>query len=278
MNFLKFQTIMTSSLMIITLFACQTIEKDSPAEKRKKEILDTQKSLVVSFINKGMPHLALKELRVLVRKNPKEPDLLNLMGLTQLSLNNPKVAIDYFKRSYKEKESIPVALNLSSAYINLRKYKKAVFLLKKTQKTKVYQDYSYPERINHNIALAYEKSNQNKLAIKYYKQALSYNPVYYLSLMRLGELYRRNGKVKTSMKYFYRAKTSCAVCYDPIRSLSYNYIALGSPKKAIPLVKNYLKVKEISPKNKYKGNKLLKYTRKSISQKSRTKKSNSRKY
>ena len=120
----KLTSLFTLSLLIITLFGCQTIQKEDSPEKRKKEILDTQKSLIVSFLNKSMPHLALKELRVLIRKSPEDADLLNLMGLTQLSLNNSRVAVKYFKRSYNESPSISVALNLSSSYItfsNIRK-------------------------------------------------------------------------------------------------------------------------------------------------------------
>ena len=75
------------------------------------------------------------------------------------------------------------------------------------------------------IVLFYEKSKKNGLAKKYYKLALQFNPVYYLTLMRVGELYRRSGKIKTSMKYFYKAKASCGVCYDPIKAISHNYVA-----------------------------------------------------
>ena len=214
-----------------------------------------------------MPHLALKELRVLIRKYPNEADLLNLMGLTQLSLNNSQVAVKYFNRSYKASPSISVALNLSSSYINLQQYSKAIKLLKKVKKSSLYEDYQYPERINHNLGLAYEKSKKNGLAKKYYKSALQFNPVYYLTLMRVGELYRRSGKIKTSMKYFYKAKASCGVCYDPVKAISHNYVALGQGSKAVPLVKSFLKTKDLSPLNRQKAAKLLRYTKKNTKHK-----------
>ena len=272
MNLKNLKCNLIFSLFIITLFACQTIQKENHVEKREKEIFDTQKSLVVSFLNKGLPHLALKELRILVKKHPNEPDFLNLMGLTQLSLNNSEMAVKFFKRSYKAKESIPVALNLSSAYINMKLYNKAIKLLKNTQETELYSNYNYPERVNHNIALAYEKNRKTKLAIKYYKTALKFNPVYYLSLMRVADLYKRQGNIKVSMKYYYKAKTSCSVCYDPIKSISQNYIALGQAQKAVPIVKTFLKNKEVSPLNRSKGTKLLRYTQKNVRLKAKYKK------
>ena len=70
--------------------------------------------------------------------------------------------------------------------------------------------------------------------------------------MRIGELYRRSGKIKTSMKYFYKAKSSCGVCYDPVKAISHNYVALGKVLKAVPLVKSFLKTKDLSPLNRKK--------------------------
>ena len=209
-----------------------------------------------------MPHLALKELRGLIRKKPKEADLLNLMGLTQLSLNNSKVAVKYFNRSYKASPSISVALNLSSSYINLEKYSKAIKLLKTIKRSPMYENYKYPERINHNLGLAYEKKKKNDVALKYYKDALKYNPVYYLTLMRIAELYRRTGKVKTSMKYFYKAKSSCGICYDPVKAISHNYVAMGKGSKAIPIIQKFLKTKDLSPLNRKRASRLLTYTKK----------------
>ena len=70
----KLLSLLKLSVLIITLFGCQTIQKEESAEKREKDILDTQKSLIVSFLNKSMPHLTLKSSED-DKKKPKEADL-----------------------------------------------------------------------------------------------------------------------------------------------------------------------------------------------------------
>ena len=85
---------------IISLSGCQTIHENNEEEKKKAEILSTQKSVIAVF-NKGLPAMALKELRRLMVMHPEDPDFINLMGLTQLALENPRKAARYFQKSYK---------------------------------------------------------------------------------------------------------------------------------------------------------------------------------
>ena len=158
-------TLMFAAL-IIPLFSCQTIHKNDKEAKKQEEILTSQKGLIINYLNKGVPNLALKELRRLMVLHLKDPDFANLMGLTQLALEQPNKAAEYFKKSFKVYPRTSVALNLSSAYIEAERYGRAIKLLDRVRKSKIAKNYQHPERIYHNIGLAAERADDLQLAKK----------------------------------------------------------------------------------------------------------------
>ena len=247
---------------IIPLFGCQTIHKNDKEAKKQEEILSSQKSLIVNYLNKGVPNLALKELRRLIVHHPKDPDFLNLMGLTQLSLEQANKAALYFKKSFKMRPRTSVALNLSSAYIESEKFGSAIKLLTRVKDSKISQGYQYPERIYHNIALAAERSENFQLAEKNYVIALSENPSYYLSLMRLGQLYEKQRRPLEAQRTFSKAKASCPKCFDPVNALAMGFIARGKHKSAFIALKQYTKRREVSNENRKKAEKMISMIRK----------------
>ena len=192
-----------------------------------------------------------------MRLHPKDADFQNLMGLTQLAMENPSKASKYFKNSYKINPRTSVALNLSSAYIEDGKFLKAIQLLKKVNKDKVSENYQYPERIFHNIALAAERNRNHRQAVKYYQVALSENPNYYLSLMRLGQLYEKSKRPLDAQKTFVKAKNSCPKCFDPVNALAMGFIAKGKHRSAFRVLKRYARKNEISDENRMKAKKLI---------------------
>ncbi|SMF46059.1 tetratricopeptide repeat protein [Pseudobacteriovorax antillogorgiicola] len=242
---------------IIPLFGCQTIHKNQEEQSKEQAILASQKSLIVNFLNKGVPNMALKELRRLLTLHPKDPDFLNLMGLTQLALENPNQAIKYFRRAYTVHPRTSVALNLSSAYIEAGRFAKAIQVLKKVKDDPVSQNYQHPERIFHNIALAAERNQNNRMAEKYYIVALSENPNYYLSLMRLGQLYERTKRPVDAQKTFSKAKSACPKCFDPVNALAMGFVASGKHKSAYIILRRYLNKKEIPDDGRQKAEKLI---------------------
>ena len=253
---MKLHLICVIFTFIIPLIGCQTIHKNEQEEAKKQEILATQKSLIVSFLNKGVPNMALKELRRLLVTHPNDADFLNLMGLTQLALENPNQGIKYFKKSYKSFPRTSVALNLSSSYIEAGRYMKAVQLLKKVKKDPISESYQFPERIDHNIGLAAERNRNFRLAEKYYIIALSENPNYYLSLMRLGQLYEKTKRPIDAQKTFSKAKASCPKCFDPVNALAMGFVASGKHRSAFILLKRFLAKKDITEENRSRAQKL----------------------
>ncbi len=250
------------NLFILTISGCQILNVVDAEERQRQEVLTTQKSLVVSFLNKGLPEMAIKELRGLIAKYPDDADFRNLMGLSQLAIKNHNEAIRYLHEAYKIDPRPSIALNLSSAYIEAGQFSKSITLLIALSKQKNIEEYPHPERVSHNIGLASERNKNIKQAEKYYLKALSQNPSFYISLMRLGSLYEKNKQAKKAYTYFHKAKTSCPTCFDPINALTMNFLAEGKNQKATQIVKSYLAQKELLPQDRVRGVRLLEVAQK----------------
>ena len=245
-------------LSLFTITACQSLNsRQSQQERKQAEILDAKKAVIVSYLNKGLPQMALKDLRESIAAHPQDADLKNLMGLAQLAVQNPNKSIGYFKDAYKLDPKVPVALNLSSAYIEAGEQNKAIELLIKLQNGKESQSYPHPERISHNLGLAHERLGKVKQAEKYYVLALKDNSSFYLSLMRLGQLYDKSGRPKQARIQYQRAKETCDVCFDPVEALSKNFINIKRADLAVSTLKRYMNTKDVTTTDKTRAQKLL---------------------
>lgn len=253
----QFKVFWFITFFIILLSGCQTLSVSQEESKRETDVLNTQKSLVVSFLNKGLPEMAVKELRGLIARYPEDADFKNLMGLSQLALKNPKEAIPYLKEAYQLAPRPSFALNLSSAYIESGQYDQSVAVLMKMQKAQDFKEYPHPERVSHNLGLAAERRRHYKVAEKHYLKALSVNPSFYISLMRLGQLYEKTNKNGQALSYYQRARKVWPHGFDPVNALAMAYLAEGKKPLALKTIKAYLAKKELAPQDRVRATKLL---------------------
>lgn len=237
-------------LFIANLASCVTPPGQSEAEHNQSELIRTQSQLVVSYLNQGKPSQALKELRRMMRPNPQIPEYQNLMGLVQLSLKNPKKATQHLQASFDLKPNIPVALNLSSAFIETGRFAKAQSLLTDMINQEEFTTYQYPERFHHNLGLIAEKLEKRRQAIEHYRAALIENPDFYQSLIRLGKLWLQSGNYGESIPLFQQARSLCKICWEPTESLSFAYIRSGRPHRAGRVLKEYLSQKNLPQRDR----------------------------
>ncbi|MDA9951296.1 hypothetical protein N9D31_01850 [Oligoflexaceae bacterium] len=224
--------------------SCLSMQEDE--KPNIEEALETQKSIIINFLNRGEPSKAFVELRPAMQRFPGNADLLSLMGLTQLALRNPSNAIKYLREANDIESNSTSVLNLSSAYIENSEYARAIKILKKHMKAgKAFKAYTYPERLFHNLGLAYSKLKREKPAIKYFKRALGENSSFYLSLLQLGHSYQRLKKYNQARIQYRKSIKACNQCYEAVNSLARNYVVSGNQTAAVSLLKNYSKNKKI---------------------------------
>jgi len=230
---------------ILLSTACQTIEtvkERGPGAER--EVEEAQMAIVLNYLNTSEPNKAHAELRNLLQSHPDSHELINLMGLTQLALGNAKTASSYFRKAYGIDDNTAYGLNLSSSLIEERKYVAAINVLNKLKKAVA--EYQYPERIFHNLGLAWEKRRKPKTAIKYYDQALSHNPNNYITLMQLGKLYERQQMDTQAINRYTEAASRCQACFEPRKYLAFLLIKTGQAKRAQEIINEFSRKPEVA--------------------------------
>lgn len=243
--------------LILTLASCQTLNFAENQEKQEQieGLIETKLLLVKSMLDKGQATDAWSTLRPMLAAYPQHPDILNICGLTHLALANTPRALSFLRRAYQAKPSPAIGLNISSVLISQGSYASARKLLRKLLTTA--DDYTYKERLWHNMALSYDKENKASLAERYYKKALAENPGYYLSHLQLGYLYKQRGRSALASKHFWQANQQCRSCYAPVSELSSHMIKRRQYAQAINLLRRYLHQREASPENSLAAKALL---------------------
>ena len=220
----------------LLLTACQAGKK-----ARVARLLQSQRKIVVNYLNKGMPAQAHQELRKILEERPDDLVFLRLMGVAQLALDNPEKAVAYFQLVYRKDKEIVHGLNLSSALIASGAARKAEKLLSLLLQKAEKQSYNKMERLYHNLALIHEKKNNFRKARQLYKQALGENPAYYLTLLRLALLHKKRKNYPKAVHYFGRASNFCRKCFEPVQHLVSLYMHLGEQQKAVRELTNFSK-------------------------------------
>ncbi len=164
----------------------------------------------MNYLDQGAMDKAYAEARKLNRESPDDHRVINLLGLCQLALKQPKTAAQSFRQAYNLNEEPAYLLNLSSAQIELRAFKTATQTLNKLLKESA-NDYRYPERIYHNLGSAYEGLEHLNVAEKYYRKGLVENPNYYPTLLRLAGVLQQKRQPMAAKLIWRKPKTSAYV-------------------------------------------------------------------
>ncbi len=231
------------TITALLLHACQTSGK---ATQDEAKILESQKNIVVSYLNSGLPSQAHGELRKIIEKHPKDADFLELMGVTQLALKNPDKAIFYLRQAYRHNAKSTTGLNLSSALIAAGAWSQAQRLILALLKES--RDTAYPrtERLYHNLGLIHQERGDYSRAEHYYRQALAENPSYYLTLLKLGLLYHQQQRYDDALIWLNKAKNFCRKCLEPVRHLSDVYMHMGKRQQAFATIDTYSRQTELN--------------------------------
>lgn len=227
--------------VILTISACQTSNpnSESRSDQAGKDEISTSLSVATSFLDAGRPDKAMMELNGVLQRHPNDTDALNLMGITQLALANPRRAVIHLEKAWKIKNSSPIGVNLSSAYLELKRYKDAEKLLKMLIARKETPRYEHRERFFHNYGLVLEKTNRLVAAERQYRNATEENPTFHLSRLQLARLYQEQKKPQLAIKELDAARFACPQCFDPTAALVKIYAERGEVTKARLMIRDY---------------------------------------
>src|SRR5690606_24909628 len=126
---------------------------------KENTVLARRMALIRNAIDTGRAQFALRDLRPMLAARPKDPEVQNLMGLTQMALRNYPRAIHHLKLAYKYNVHPRYALNLSSALVENGDHEKAANLVRYALKK--WPSYKYKERLLHNLGYSFAKQKRD---------------------------------------------------------------------------------------------------------------------
>jgi tetratricopeptide (TPR) repeat protein len=173
------------------------------------ENINLMNSLAVIYAQINRYHLAIPLFEQVLKLNPKDFMALFNLGFAFLRRNNLANSLNYFEKALAvDNTYFDLLLQLGQIYCAVGKYKKAVEILSKAEKTapvspsavegKSWQAKGEGEAgkdigrglVFTYLGQAYQEIGKNKEAMTYLQRAIGYNPKDAESLSRLGALYQ----------------------------------------------------------------------------------------
>ncbi|MCX6125256.1 MAG: hypothetical protein NTV34_11005 [Proteobacteria bacterium] len=227
--------------LILALPACQTPSGEDHDNSKVTGADEFANSLLVaaSYLDGGRPDKAMNELQTLLAQKPNNIDALNLMGITQLALRNPRRAVLHLEKAWGMKKASAIGVNLSSAYYDLDRNRDAEKIINVILARKETPPYPHRERIFHNYGLIAEKTGRGLLAEKMFQNAVEQNPMFHISHMQLARIYKEKNRGSLVSKHLEAARFGCPACFEPLESLVKFNISKGETKLARLMIQDY---------------------------------------
>jgi Tfp pilus assembly protein PilF len=233
------------SLILVTT-SCQTSTPQGDDNSKASNSQNVSLSIAISYLDAGRPDKAMHELEGVLSEKPNYLEALNLMGLAQLALSNPKKAVSYLEKAWKIDPKAAVGVNLSSAYLEVGRNTNAEKIIKQILSRKEATPYKHKERLYHNYGLVADRTNRAVLAEKMFKRAVEENPMFYMSHLQLAYIYKEKKKPDLALKQLESARFACPSCFEPLKEIVKINIEKGEVNLARQLIHEYKVTEGIS--------------------------------
>lgn len=190
---------------------------------------------VIQLYQQGELKLALKKIKTLMKKAPKNPDLCNIAGAILMNQGQFNDALKYCKKAVQLAPSHADAHNnLGAIYKEKGLFDRAIQYCTKAIQLNPNHFHAY-----NNIANALKLQGQFHEAIEKYQKAISINPNFVEGFYNLGNVFREIGAYNEAITYYKKALSlnpNLAPAYNNIAGI---YLELGDDENAF---NSYLKL------------------------------------
>lgn len=236
-------------LLGLTLCACAgTTQNDA-------KLAEAIKIQGEAFLMQGNYTAALSSLLKARIMSPRDPYLLNSLGLAYMGKNRDDLAIPEFKAALALKPDYTEALNnLGAANLRQKKWDQAILVFKKVLDDLLYQTPQFPLS---NLGWAYLGKLNYQQAEMYFSQALDAAPEFVTAAHGLAQVFietRRDNDAIQFLKTFLLEHPEAAVLHA---DLAWAYEAKGWKKEAILAWQNVLQYADKNAELKKTANERL---------------------
>jgi pentatricopeptide repeat protein len=236
--------------LIAILAGCQTSNSKQEATKDLSLEESTSLSIATSHLNNSRPDKAIEELKPLLQENPNHYQALNMTGLAHLALSNGSRAQELFQKAISIRPEIAISVNLSSAYLQNKRFRDAEKLLNQMLKDPKFQEYEHKERIYHNIGLALSNLKKPLSAKVYLDRAVHENPLFYLSHMELASLNFKLKRPADALASLEKARFACPTCFPPVQGQIKWYQSKGDSRMVKRILRDYKMTEGVTMKDR----------------------------
>jgi Tfp pilus assembly protein PilF len=197
--------------------------------------------IVKQFLGSGDYNKALLYVQPLVKKDPKNEEIIFLQGMAYLGTSNLEAAGESFsKASELNSKNYDAVLNLSYVLIATKKFKEA---RKKLNEILNAGEYLYPEKVHVNIGLSYLEQNQCKKASGHLQKSILLDPTMSIAHFNLGKCSLKQKNYSAAVGQFQKAVDFCPNCLEPTLELAKAQTLAGQKKTAVDSLERMLKTK-----------------------------------
>ena len=186
------------SLLYIFILSCQSTSKDT------EKMTINHVKMIRSYLAQCLHPQALLEIKKALSLDSNSYIINNVAGVVYFSMKQYDQAVSHFVRSIKLNPKYTEAqVNLAQTLIEKKKYKKALFYLKKAEKDLTYVN---PSKVHSRIGEIYYYQKNYSLAEQYLKTSAQVNSKNCSAPYYLGRMYYDQGVYKQAVKQFNKMK------------------------------------------------------------------------
>ena len=151
-------------------------------------------------LERGQTKEALASTTDAIKRDPKNSEAHNFLGLIYMSQSDYPKAVEELKEAVRLNPFFTDAHNsLGVAYRETKAYDKALAELEIALKDKTYKT---PEKVQLNLGHVYMDQGVLSAAVQAYERAVAINPKYSLGYLALGTAYQKMGRPKDAAAQF----------------------------------------------------------------------------
>lgn len=195
--------LVTGMLLSVLLAGCATTgtHYEENGEPRK-DPAEVNAQLGIEYMRKGMYDASLEKLKKSLRQNPNLQLAHVSIAILYERLGEEGKAAEHYRKAYSLNDKDPVTLNAYGQYLcRTGKLERADEMFRKAVKDPLYQ---YPELVYTNAGICAHRRPDDKLAEKYFREALQHNPKFQPALQEMARLTFANEQYLATRAYLQR--------------------------------------------------------------------------
>jgi superkiller protein 3 len=159
------------------------------------------------------------QLNLVFKREPREPNALNLLGVIRAQQHRPREAENLFLDAIEANKSLFGAyLNIGQLYLDQKEPDRALWALTEAEKLEATRGTERSFQLLFNLGAAWYQKGERRRAEEFFLSALETEPDDVPTLRALANIARANGDLEKALSYLVRARKiapdSAAVLYD----------------------------------------------------------------